>query len=105
MNCFSCGKETNEIYSEAGDSRQWCFQCYTSFTNRRFWAQQNQKQQEDYSKLGGVCFHCNIHNKFGLFKLIRRDGNEEKCNTWVCWPCHNGRPDLSEFGMKVGEQE
>ena len=107
MSCFECGKESSEIYTESGDSRQWCFSCYASFTNRRFWAQKKTEEQQNYSKMGGICFHCNLHSQFGLFKDLSRDGNEERCKTWVCWPCHNERPDLSNFGMKIlgGEQE
>jgi len=99
LNCHSCGKSTKEIYSEVGDSREWCFQCYSAFTNRRFWAQQKEKENEEFSKPSGICYYCKIHSKTGVFKEIRRDG-KEKCKTWVCWRCNNQRPDLSKFGMK-----
>ena len=97
--CSDCGSSTNKLtYIQNGIAR--CQKCDTDYSRRRFWAEENERRKNEpdrYSMMGGVCFLCDTHAHFGVFRQIARDGNSETCKTWVCWPCHVANPTLKNW--------
>ncbi len=108
MPCIDCDVETADIvlyFNKNNIGR--CHDCHSSYLNRLYWAQKPIVPTVDhYSNKGGACFFCDIPSLQGLLREISRDGNSEKCPTWVCWPCHVSRPTLFNFiqAKKDGEE-